>query len=116
MLHEVEQICDRVLILNKGQVIAQGEVSELLSQARVVAIRIASAPQAAEILLSLDWVQGVDQDGDWLQVQVPPESSPELLEALASHSLFPSEVRPVVASLESVFLELTNDQAKPSNG
>jgi ABC-2 type transport system ATP-binding protein len=116
MLHEVEQICDRVLILNKGQVIAQGEVSELLSQARVVAIRIASAPQAAEILLSLDWVQGVDQDGDWLQVQAPPESSPELLEALASHSLFPSEVRPVVASLESVFLELTNDQAKPSNG
>jgi ABC-2 type transport system ATP-binding protein len=116
MLHEVEQVCDRVLILNKGQVIAQGEVSELLSQARIVAIRITSAPQAAEVLLSLDWVQGVDHDGDWLQVQAPPERTPELLEALASHSLYPSEVRPVVASLESVFLALTNDDTEPTNG
>lgn len=116
LLHEVEQVCDRVLILNKGQVIAQGDVSELLSQALVVEMRLTSAPKAAEVLQVLDWVQGVDHDGDWLQVQAPPERTPELLEALAAQSIYPSEVRPVVASLESVFLELTNDQAEPSNG
>lgn len=30
LLHEVEQVCDRVMILNKGQAIAQGDVSQLL--------------------------------------------------------------------------------------
>jgi len=110
LLHEVEQVCDRVLILNRGQVIAQGDVSDLLSQTRDVKIRVASAAKAVEALGVLDWIQGMDHDGDWITVHAPPERAPELLEALASHGIFPFEVRPVVASLESIFLELTNDQ------
>ena len=116
LLHEVEQVCDRVLILNKGQVIAQGEVSELLGQAHVVEMRIGAAPRAAGILSGLDWVLRADSDDDWLRVQAPPERVPELLAALASHDLFPFEVRPAVSSLESVFLELTGDSAEAAGG
>jgi ABC-2 type transport system ATP-binding protein len=112
LLHEVEQVCDRVLILNKGQVIAQGRVDELLSQAHTVEMRIADGVRAAEVLSGLDWVQRTSQDGDWLRVQAPPERAPELLAALAAHSLFPFEVRPVVSTLESVFLELTDESAE----
>jgi ABC-2 type transport system ATP-binding protein len=110
LLHEVEQVCDRVLILNKGQVIAQGDVADLLSQARDVEIRVIPAEEAANTLRVLEWVQGVDHDGDWITVHAPPDRAPELLEVLATHGMFPFEVRPIVASLESVFLELTNDQ------
>ena len=116
LLHEVEQVCDRVLILNKGQVITQGEVSELLSQAHVVEMRIAAAPRAAQVLSELGWVQGVDHNGDWLRVQASPERAPELLAALAPHNLFPFEVRPVVPSLESVFLELTEENGGEAGG
>jgi hypothetical protein len=61
------------------------------------------------MLAALDWVQGLNAEGDWLRVQAPPERAPELLAALAAQGLFPFEVRPVVASLEQVFLELTGE-------
>jgi ABC-2 type transport system ATP-binding protein len=115
LLHEVEQVCDRVLILNKGQVIAQGEVEELLSQAHALELRIESAEKAAEVLSELDWVQGTSHEGDWLHIQAPPERAPEMLATLASHSLFPFEVRPVVSTLESVFLDLTNERAEETD-
>jgi len=115
LLHEVEQVCDRVLILNKGQVIAQGRVDELLGQAHAVEMRIADGARAAGVLSGLDWVQGTSQDGDWLRVQAPPERAPELLEALSAHGLFPFEVRPVVSTLESVFLGLTDEDVEVSD-
>jgi ABC-2 type transport system ATP-binding protein len=112
LLHEVEQVCDRVLILNKGQVIAQGEVKDLLNQVHAVEMRIAGGEGAAEVLLNLEWVQGTSWMGDWLRVQAPPERAPELLAALAEHSFFPFEVRPVASTLESVFLDLTDENAE----
>jgi len=112
LLHEVEQVCDRVLILNKGQVIAQGEVKDLLRQVHAVELRIEEAKKAAEVLTKVDWVQGTSQEGDWLRVQASPERAPELLAVLASHSLYPFEVHPVVSTLESVFLDLTNESAE----
>ncbi len=115
LLHEVEQVCDRVLILNKGQVIAQGKVKELLSQAHAVELRIEAVEKAVEVLSRLDWVRGTSQEGDWLHVQSLPERAPELLAALAAHSLFPFEVRPVVSTLESVFLDLTDESSEATD-
>ena len=109
LLHEIEQVCDRVLILNKGQVIAQGEVKELLRQAYGLELRIGEVEKAVEVISKLDWVHDASYKEDWLHVQTSPERAPELLAALASHSLFPFEVRPVVSTLESVFLDLTNE-------
>ena len=110
LLHEVEQVCDRVLILNKGKAIAQGDVSELLSHTDTVEMRIANIERAGQILSAIDWVGRIDQVGDVLQIQAAPERAPELLSALAAHDLYPFEVRPVSSSLESVFLELTAEQ------
>jgi ABC-2 type transport system ATP-binding protein len=107
LLHEVEQVCDRVVILNKGKVIAQGEVGKLLGQTHAIELRIEDGGRAAEVLSRLEWVQGASHDGDRLRVQAPPERAPELLAALAAQEMFPFEVHPVTATLESVFLDLT---------
>ena len=111
LLHEVEQVCDRVLILNRGQIIAQGRVDDLLGQAHAVEMRISEAERAAGVLAALEWVEAVRFEGDQLRVQASPERAPELLAALASHGFFPFEVRPVIHSLESVFLGLTDEAA-----
>ena len=73
LLHEVEQVCDRVLILNQGQVIAQGRVDDLLGQAHAVEMRITDAERAAGVLHVLDWVEAAHHEGDQLRVQAPPE-------------------------------------------
>ena len=49
-------------------------------------------------------------DYDHVVIDAPPERVPELLAALASQNLFPSEVRPIVQSLENVFLKLTGEE------
>jgi len=108
LLHEVEQVCDRVLILNRGRVVTQGRVDELLRQTHGIEIRIDQADRAAGLLTALDWVPGVRRAEDWLTVQAPPERAPELLAVLAAHDLYPFEVRPVASTLESIFLDLTD--------
>jgi ABC-type uncharacterized transport system ATPase subunit len=104
-----------VLILNKGQVIAQGKVKDLLSQAHAVELRIEAAEKAIEVLSRLDWVRGTSKEGDWLHIQSSPERAPDLLAALAEHSLFPFEVRPVASTLESVFLDLTDESPEATD-
>ncbi len=121
LLHEVEQVCDRVLILNQGRVIAQGDVTELLSQAYGIELRIANVERALEAISKIDWVGEVyrvegeitadaaETAGGWLSIQAPPERAPEMLAVLAKEGIFPFEVRPVISSLESVFLSLTDN-------
>jgi ABC-2 type transport system ATP-binding protein len=110
LLHEVEQVCDRVLILDKGRLIAQGDVKELLSQARGIEIRIDALEDAAALLEKIPWVMGVQKTEDRLVIDAPPERAPELLAALAGQNLFPLEVRPIVQTLENVFLKLTGEE------
>ena len=98
-----------MVILNRGSVIAQGRVDELLSQAHGVEMRIADGERAARILTELDWVMEVRLDGDCLHIQAQPERTPELLASLAAYQMYPFEVRPVVSSLEEIFLDLTQD-------
>ena len=38
LLHEVEQVCDEIAVLNKGQIVVQGPVNELLSQSEATAL------------------------------------------------------------------------------
>jgi ABC-2 type transport system ATP-binding protein len=116
LLHEVEQVCDRVLILNKGQVIAKGGVKELLNQVHAVEMRIAGEGGPVAVLSKLAWVQSISRMGEWLRVQAPPERAPELLAALAEYGFFPFEVRPVASTLESVFLDLTDENVEGVDG
>jgi ABC-2 type transport system ATP-binding protein len=110
LLHEIEQVCDRVLILDKGRLIAQGGVSELLSRARGIEIRIDALEGAAAALEKVPWVRGIQTIEDRLVIDAPPERAPELLAALAGEGLFPLEVRPIVQTLENVFLKLTGEE------
>jgi ABC-2 type transport system ATP-binding protein len=116
LLHEVEQVCDRVLILNRGKVIAQGEVTELLGEANAVEMRIDRPRDAARLLSGLKWVGGASIVGDHLRVQVSPGRTSDVLAALAGAQLYPTEVRPVAANLESVFLELTGANTGATDG
>jgi ABC-2 type transport system ATP-binding protein len=109
LLHEVEQVCSRVLILNKGRLVAEGRVDDLLGEADAVEMRIDGAERAASVLAGLDWVKAVRRDGQLLRIMAPAERASDLVAALAAQGLFPSEVRPSASTLESVFLALTNE-------
>jgi ABC-2 type transport system ATP-binding protein len=105
LLHEVEQICDRVAVLNRGKVVAQGAVGELLSKEPVLRVRVASPQAAAEVLRSLPGVSHLAVNGAYVEVRGPqPEA---VIAHLVSNGQTPKEVREERPDLESLFLKLT---------
>jgi len=116
LLHEVEQVCDRVAILSRGRLIAQGQVHDLLQQSRHVGVRLKTTDdaRATAALGALTWVKSVTTDNGCLLVAAPPERSWELTAALAQQNIFVAEMAPVQASLESYFLAVTGNNGPPS--
>lgn len=107
VLHEVEQMCDRIAILDHGRVVAQGRVDELLAAEGRIEVRIDRSDEAQTILAALPWIEHVDLQDGRLLVTAPLARSAEINEALARRGLYAAEIRPREESLERYFLGLT---------
>ena len=107
LLHEVEAVCDSVAILARGKLIAQGDVSELLGTGAQVQLRSTDDAKAKEVLSTIDWVKGVEEEEGYLVANVPSERSGELTAALSGASVYVTEMRPRAKTLEQYFLEVT---------
>jgi ABC-type multidrug transport system ATPase subunit len=104
LLHEVEQICDRVAVLHHGRIIVQGTVSDLLATS-AVRVRVPDPAQAARVLQVLPGVAGVQPDGAYVRVE--GVATGIVAQHLVTHGIVPSELVPCRLDLEQVFLELT---------
>jgi ABC-2 type transport system ATP-binding protein len=111
LLHEVEQVCERVGILQRGEMVACGRVDELLQRGRrlEVELRPDEMDRAEGILRSLPGVAGVDRRDARLVLEVPRELGREVNVALAREGIFASQLRVVENTLEEYFLELTEE-------
>ncbi len=105
LLHEVEQVCDRVAILNRGRVVAQGEVSLLLGDQAVVRACVPNPVAAAQALRQLDGVTEIESNGSYVHVKGVSSEAVNL--HLVQHRIIPSELTSGRPDLENVFLELT---------
>jgi ABC-2 type transport system ATP-binding protein len=106
LLGEVEQVCDTVDILVRGRKIASGSVSEVLATKATgeVLVRVGDLGAAADVLRKA----GLDVRPEADHLVVAGVTDPSLVsKALAERRLYVSELVPLMANLESVFLELT---------
>lgn len=110
LLHEVQQVSDRVAILKKGRLVAQGTVGELLGRGQSLRLRADDTAALARALAGIEWVGRVEYLDGFLRVVVPGERSAELNKALAAQGVYLSELAPWETDLESVFLELTDEE------
>jgi ABC-2 type transport system ATP-binding protein len=119
-LHEVQQVCNRVAILQRGNLVKQGAVNELLQQSEQVVIRLNTADETHQALALLQrakeqgmpWLARVymgtnKQNNPIIQIDAPKARSAEINALLAQNNLFAAELHPQEGSLEEVFLELT---------
>jgi ABC-2 type transport system ATP-binding protein len=107
VLHEVEQICDRIAIVNGGRIVVQGRVDELLHHNDHVEIRIDQPGEAADVLCGVPWIGRIDRDSDHLMVSAPLARSAEINRVLADAGLYAAIIKPQEESLEQYFLEIT---------
>lgn len=113
LLHEVEQLCDRVAVLNQGRIVAQGRVADLLGAPGLI-LRVARSdvPVQALLLNGLGMSARPQPDGSWW-LPATPEQAGSISTFLAQCGVAVAELRPQTRSLEAVFLALT-DTAAPS--
>ncbi len=110
LLYEVEQVCDRVLILNKGKTVACDDVDTLLREGGHIEIRIAEPEQAIAVMQALAFVKSVQLRDDVLYVDAPAERAADLTAALSAQGLYLHGLKVAERSLESYFLDVTGNQ------
>ncbi len=109
LLNEVQQVCNRVAIIEAGRIVTQGLVSEMVSARSFIKIKVQPAEfnQAGAILNQLPWVAGLRQEGDYLVVEGPATYGAAINQALGQAGIFASEIIPRSQSLEEYFLSVT---------
>jgi len=108
LLSEVEQVCDRVAVVDHGRVIASGTMNELLS-GTVVRVRVTDLTPADKNKLA-DFGR-VDVEGDQLTfANLDQERVPELVAAIVDLGGRVYEVAPRHQTLEDRFLQLLADE------
>ncbi len=110
LLHEVEQVCDHVAIIKKGKVIASGAPNDLIKHGDTLQIRVTDTDKAVVILNEEDWVSSITREGDLLILKAPTERAADISALLAKNGVFVSEMEARDESLESIFLELTEEE------
>jgi ABC-2 type transport system ATP-binding protein len=107
VLHEVEQICDRIAIVNGGRIVVQGRVNELLHHNDRIEVRIEQPEEAAGVLREVPWIGQIERGNDHLLVSAPLERSAEINRVLADSGFYAAIIKPQEESLEQYFLEIT---------
>jgi len=110
LLHEVEQVCNHVAIIKKGKVIAMGAPNDLIKHGDTLQIRVTDIDKAVAMLNEEDWVSSVTREGDLLILKAPTERAADISALLAKNGVFVSEMEARDESLESIFLELTEEE------
>jgi len=120
LLAEVQQVCNRVAILRKGNLVKQGDVKELLRERERIEIRLGQAEQTNSALNVLQ--QSQEQGAKWISnisieqnkegepiliIDAPLARSAEINMLLAHNNLFAAEIYRREGNLEEVFLEAT---------
>jgi ABC-2 type transport system ATP-binding protein len=110
LLSEVEQVCDRVAVVDHGRVIAEGTMDELLG-GTAVRVRVTGLAQADRNKLMT--FGRIDDEGDQLTFNnLAPERVPELVTAIVGMGGHVYEVAPRHQTLEDRFLQLLEDEQK----
>jgi ABC-2 type transport system ATP-binding protein len=104
LIGEVERVCDRVVILDKGRVAAAGTLAELLGE-REVRLRLADVGGRAGDRLQA--AGSLTRSGDWFTVQLAADDGvtvPDLVRDLVGLGVRVHAVEPVRISLEERLL------------
>ncbi len=117
ILPEVQATCHRVVIINRGAVVAEGDIETLLSRGgRSVVARLRRPPADPGELAGLPGVeQAVPLEADrWrLVVEPDPDTRERLVRELATGPWGLLEVMPEMTTLEEVFREVVLKEEAP---
>lgn len=117
ILSEAQQVCNRVLIINRGRIVAEDTPERLqdrLTGARRIVLQVsADADGIQTVVNSVDGITRVVELGDGrfeFETSAGLDPRPAVARAIVQAGYDLLEMRPVGISLEEIFLQLTRDE------
>lgn len=120
ILPEVAQICQRVLIINKGQIIATDSPANLTSQLQKSAqVQLQVRGNAAELASALESLAGVqkvviaegDQGRAFVETDRSDDLRPQIARLVVERGMDLLELKLVDLSLEDIFVQLVTEES-----
>ena len=109
LLHEVEQMCSHVAIINRGKLVVQGSIEELLEGTTKTLLEVTPIPTAVQILTQIlgQEARVREMDARTIELEIDPETVPDAVQALVGAGVRIYSVAQQKASLENYFLAVT---------
>ncbi len=107
-MHEAEVLCDRLVIMNKGNVVAEGTPQKMIQQHAPGYVGIFSPSEKKQIQLLVNAGDSIHLHDDNSGVYLRTQGLNQLSTLVANHGLKPLQIRP--SNLEDVFLKLTGQE------
>ena len=108
-LADIEQLADHVIVINRGSLVVQGAKDDLLTGRDRTAVSIDRPEEATQVLRNA----GLDVDFEGSMLVVDTGDGAHVSRLLAEGGLYPAALVPQRATLEDVFLELTDPGEQP---
>ncbi|WP_313128763.1 ABC transporter ATP-binding protein [Anaerocolumna sp.] len=106
-LSEIQEMCDKVAIINKGKLVAQGEVSDLLeSKYDEYIIKVKSALEVKSILEKLMIVRYIEINNNEIHVQIDKGTIGIINKELINNNIEIQSISKTERNLESFFLSV----------
>lgn len=120
ILSEAQQLCNRVLIINKGHIVAEDTPERLqarLTGAQRVSLKVAGDEEGlGEVIEKISGISQIAVAGDGrIEFETSPgqDPRPEVARVVVAEGYDLLEMRSVGMSLEDIFLQLTRDEPAP---
>ena len=114
-LEQVEEMCEDVVIINKGQTIVQGSVREVKRQhgRNVIRLKLDNDPEASW-LDTLEGIQVTKRRQDYIEMQIQAHLNPNVIvEAALQHGGNITLFELAEPSLTDIFIETVGNIAQP---
>lgn len=110
LLHEVEQVCTSMAIINLGKLVSIGSVKELLNKSDVFMTEIRAKPKVKvkSTLKKMKFISEIQEVDDIFKVKTAINDLPKITSALVEAGANVSAIIPR-SSLEDYYLSLTGD-------
>jgi ABC-2 type transport system ATP-binding protein len=113
LLHEIEQVCDRVLFIKDGRLIREKHLSGTAhAHSTSVRLRTGDNARAAELLRAAGFASEIREVGEHLECVVSEADLPLIPPLLVGEDIELYELTPLRESLESVYIAEYGDDAK----
>jgi ABC-2 type transport system ATP-binding protein len=109
LLHEVQQVCNRVAIIQQGSIIVQGRVEDLLAGKTSIYVHVQQHEweKSWYVLQAAGYTARLRAEGEYLIIAGIAAEGVEINRVLATNGIFAGEISPRSQTLEEYYLSLT---------